>query len=81
MDDDKKKRVIKIVLTWYNDKIVKMASTEPAAPSKCPVAPLVEETLILSQCPSKTVLIARFSAASPIYLYETVKLIVVLLLV
>ena len=52
-------------LTFFNANIVKIASTAPAAPKRCPVAPFVEDTLILSQCPSKMDLIALFSATSP----------------
>lgn len=52
-------------LTWYNAKMVKTASTEPAAPKRWPVAPLVEDTFTVSQWPSNTRLMARFSATSP----------------
>lgn len=40
-------------------------SRAPAAPRRCPVAPLVEETARLPMLCSKSLLMAAFSAASP----------------
>jgi hypothetical protein len=57
-------------LTLCMAKIVKMASTLPDAPSKCPMAPLVlliliSDALLFPPSPRRRSLIARFSAASP----------------
>lgn len=56
---------VKILLTFWMANMVKIASTAPAAPSKCPMAPFVEDTATLSIHSAKTTLIARSSAVSP----------------
>jgi len=54
-------------MTWSRTASAQMAvSRPPAAPRRCPVIDLVEETASFFACAPKTILIATVSTLSPV---------------